>query len=58
VCAACDGLDEHEKQIYEMALDFAKNEMAPNMKQWDLEVWLIDRNCSCSLPLHQAPAQM
>lgn len=36
--AACDGLDEHEKQIYEMAVDFAKNEMAPNMKQWDLEV--------------------
>jgi hypothetical protein len=38
VFAACNDLDEHERQIYEMALDFAKNEMAPNMKQWDLEV--------------------
>ena len=32
---------KNESQVYELALDFAKNEMAPNMKQWDLEARYI-----------------
>lgn len=34
---ATDGLDEHLKQMYELAFSFAKNEMAPHMMRWDLE---------------------
>lgn len=31
-----DGLNADDKEIYEHALSFAKNEMAPHMKEWDL----------------------
>ena len=31
------GLSEERKAIYDMALDFSKNELAPNMKKWDAE---------------------
>ncbi|XP_012941253.1 isobutyryl-CoA dehydrogenase, mitochondrial [Aplysia californica] len=31
------GLNEEQVQIQQMALDFAKNEMAPNMQKWDEE---------------------
>jgi len=34
---AVNGLDEHSKQMYELALSFAENEMAPRMMKWDLE---------------------
>jgi len=34
---AVTGLDEHSKQMYELALDFATKEMAPQMMKWDLE---------------------
>jgi len=34
---ALDGLDENSKQMYELALNFAKKEMAPQMMKWDLE---------------------
>ncbi|XP_059154358.1 isobutyryl-CoA dehydrogenase, mitochondrial-like [Physella acuta] len=31
------GLEEEQKQIQQVALDFAKNELAPNMQKWDEE---------------------
>uniref|UniRef100_A0A2C9K112 Isobutyryl-CoA dehydrogenase, mitochondrial n=1 Tax=Biomphalaria glabrata TaxID=6526 RepID=A0A2C9K112_BIOGL len=31
------GLDEEQLQIQKVALDFAKNELAPNMQKWDEE---------------------
>lgn len=34
---AADGLDENSRQMYELALDFATQEMAPQMMKWDLE---------------------
>lgn len=34
---AVDGLDENSKQMYELALNFATKEMAPQMMKWDLE---------------------
>jgi isobutyryl-CoA dehydrogenase len=34
---AVDGLDDNQRQMYEMALNFSKKEMAPNMMKWDLE---------------------
>jgi len=32
---AFSGLNEEHQQCYQLALDFAKNEMAPYMKEWD-----------------------
>ena len=34
---ATDGLDEHLKQMYDLAFSFARREMAPHMMRWDLE---------------------
>ena len=33
-----DGLNDDQKHFQQVALDFAKEEMAPYMIQWDLEV--------------------
>ncbi|ESN98303.1 hypothetical protein HELRODRAFT_193037 [Helobdella robusta] len=33
--SATDRLESEDKDIYEHALEFAKNELAPNMKNWD-----------------------
>jgi len=35
---ALDGLTENEKEMYDLALNFARKEFAPNMMQWDLSV--------------------
>lgn len=35
---ATDGLTDSEKEMYELALSFARKEMAPNMMNWDLQV--------------------
>lgn len=32
-----DALSDENKEIYDLALDFAKNEMAPKMREWDAE---------------------
>ena len=32
------GLNEEQRQIQEMAINFAKNEMAPHMAEWDQKV--------------------
>lgn len=32
------GLDDEQKEIQSLALDFAQREMAPNMELWDREV--------------------
>lgn len=32
------GLTEEQKQIQQMATDFAKNELHPNMAEWDQKV--------------------
>ena len=34
------GITEEQKEIQRVALDFAKNEMAPHMHTWDMEVSL------------------
>ena len=36
------GLNEEQCQIQELATNFAKNEMAPNMEKWDMEVCIHD----------------
>ena len=36
--SASTGLNEEQQHIQEMALSFAKNEMAPNMALWDEKV--------------------
>lgn len=35
---ASSGLTEDQKAIQELATDFAKNEMLPNMAEWDQNV--------------------
>ncbi|XP_040573989.1 isobutyryl-CoA dehydrogenase, mitochondrial isoform X1 [Lepeophtheirus salmonis] len=37
-CNPMVGLNEEQSQIFEMALNFAQNEMAPNMTKWDQEI--------------------
>ena len=37
--AATSGLEDEQKHFYQMALDFAQNEMAPNMAEWDYKVF-------------------
>ena len=32
------GLTDEQKHIQKMATDFARNELFPNMAQWDIEV--------------------
>ena len=36
--AARAGLSEEQQQFQETALEFARREMAPNMRTWDEEV--------------------
>uniref|UniRef100_A0A0B7AMF1 Acyl-CoA dehydrogenase/oxidase N-terminal domain-containing protein n=1 Tax=Arion vulgaris TaxID=1028688 RepID=A0A0B7AMF1_9EUPU len=31
------GLDDEQRQIQQVALDFARDELAPNMQKWDAE---------------------
>ena len=42
--SATAGLNEDQKQIHEMALQFAKNEMLPKMAQWDQNVSFLTLN--------------
>ena len=37
IFSAASGLNEEQCQIQEMASNFAKNEMRPNMEKWDAE---------------------
>lgn len=36
--SASIGLTDEQKQMQSVALDFAKQEMLPNMAKWDIEV--------------------
>ena len=36
-----DGLSDEQKHFQQVAVDFAKNEMAPYMIEWDSNVWFI-----------------
>lgn len=48
--AATSGLDDEQKHFYQLALDFAKNEMAPNMSKWDHEVSFLSQVILSLLP--------
>ena len=38
------GLSEEQRQIQDVAVNFAKNEMAPHMAKWDQEVKSINHH--------------
>ena len=38
VVIASYGLTDEQKELQKVCFDFAKNELAPNMKRWDEEV--------------------
>jgi hypothetical protein len=40
ILSATLGLAEEQNQIYQLAHDFALNEMKPHMQEWDQEVCL------------------
>ena len=40
-CIAGDGLNEDQRNIQELAMNFAAKELAPNMLDWDKEVSVI-----------------
>ena len=42
---ASNGLGVEQRQIQQMALDFAANELAPNMIEWDEKVLAILHDC-------------
>lgn len=37
--AASRGLTDEQKEFQKVAFDFAANEMAPHMAEWDQKVW-------------------
>lgn len=37
--AASHGLTDEQKEFQKVAFDFAANEMAPHMAEWDQKVW-------------------
>jgi len=42
VHTASEGLSVEQQQFQQLALEFARQELAPNMKQWDEHVSPID----------------
>jgi len=54
------GLTDHQREFQKVASEFAKNELAPKMQEWDQEVCSLEHFCLVRLmsPLTHSPPEL